>query len=120
MFMRSSSILMMRASISWPMNSLMSLVRRMETWLAGRKTGTPMSTSRPPLIFWMTRPRTVAPSPYSLTIALPAADAVGLALAQQDTPAAFVDALEEDLELVAHVVLVMSSNSLIEMTPSDL
>ena len=29
----------------------MSPGRRMSTWLAGRNTGTPMSTSSPPLIF---------------------------------------------------------------------
>ena len=50
MFMRSASILMIRARIGLPMKSPMSCVRRMSTWLAGRNTGTPMSTSRPPLI----------------------------------------------------------------------
>ena len=34
----------------------------MSTWLAGRKTFTPMSTSRPPLIFRVTLPETTSPS----------------------------------------------------------
>ena len=62
MLRRSSSILRILASISWPMNSPMSPGRRMSTWQAGRKTGTPMSTSRPPLILRMTRPLTASPS----------------------------------------------------------
>ena len=36
--------------------------RRMSTCDAGRKTGTPMSTSRPPLIFLVTLPLTGSPS----------------------------------------------------------
>ena len=36
----------------------------MSTWLAGRKTLTPMSTSRPPLIFLVTAPATTSPSWY--------------------------------------------------------
>ena len=38
--------------------------RRMSTWLAGRKTLTPMSTSRPPLILRVTLPLTTSPSWY--------------------------------------------------------
>ena len=40
----------------------MSCGRRMSTWLAGRKTLTPMSTSRPPLILRVTMPVTTSPS----------------------------------------------------------
>ena len=40
----------------------MSGGRRMSTWLAGRKTLTPMLTSRPPLILRVTRPETTSPS----------------------------------------------------------
>jgi hypothetical protein len=36
--------------------------RRMSTCEAGRKTGTPMSTSRPPLILRITLPLTMSPS----------------------------------------------------------
>ena len=42
----------------------MSEGRRMSTWLAGRKTLTPMSTSRPPLILRVTLPLTTSPSWY--------------------------------------------------------
>ena len=45
------------ASMVRPMYSPMSGGRRMSTWEAGRKTGTPMSTSRPPLILRVTLPR---------------------------------------------------------------
>ena len=40
----------------------MSGGRRMSTWLAGRKTLTPMLTSRPPLILRVTVPVTTSPS----------------------------------------------------------
>ena len=40
----------------------MSAGRRMSTWLAGRKTFTPMSTSSPPLILRVTMPVTTSPS----------------------------------------------------------
>ena len=40
----------------------MSGGRRMSTWLAGRNTFTPMSTSRPPLILRVTMPVTTSPS----------------------------------------------------------
>jgi hypothetical protein len=55
MLRRSSSILRISARMVLPMNSPMSLGRRTSTCEAGRKTGTPMSTSRPPLIFRMPR-----------------------------------------------------------------
>ena len=42
----------------------MSDGRRMSTWLAGRKTLTPISTSRPPLILRVTVPLTTSPSWY--------------------------------------------------------
>ena len=45
-----------------PMYSPMSAGRRMSTCEAGRKTGTPMSTSRPPLILRVTLPETGSPS----------------------------------------------------------
>jgi len=53
---------MISHSISSPMNSFTSRARRMLTWLAGRNAGTPMSISRPPLIFLVTLPWTVSPS----------------------------------------------------------
>ena len=40
----------------------MSAGRRTSTWLAGRKTFTPMSTSSPPLIFRVATPVTTSPS----------------------------------------------------------
>ena len=40
----------------------MSAGRRTSTWLAGKKTFTPMSTSSPPLIFRVARPVTTSPS----------------------------------------------------------
>jgi hypothetical protein len=70
-----------------PMNSPMSCGRRISTCEAGRKTGTPMSTSRPPLIFACTLPSTMSPSLVVSTIALPVDDAVGLALGELDQPA---------------------------------
>ena len=48
--------------MSRPIQSLISPGRRMSTWLAGRNTGTPMSTSNPPLIFLVTLPWTGSPS----------------------------------------------------------
>ncbi len=68
MFLRSASIFRIFASISRPMNSPMSPGRRMSTCDAGRNTGYPMSTSSPPLIFRMTRPRTVSPSFFVSTM----------------------------------------------------
>jgi hypothetical protein len=53
---------------------------------AGRKTGTPMSTSRPPLILRMTLPFDDVAFGLGLDDALPAADAVGLALGELDEP----------------------------------
>ena len=62
MFRRSSSILRMTASMLRPIQSEISPGRRMSTCDAGRNTGTPMSTSRPPLIFFVTLPETGSPS----------------------------------------------------------
>ena len=102
MFMRASSILMMRASISLPMNSPMSPVRRIvDLATPGRNTGTPMSTSRPPLILRRHAPLTTSPSLVRRDDALPAADAVGLALRELGEPARGPAVLEEDLDLLA-------------------
>jgi len=57
-----TSILRIFASIFRPTYSPTSEGRRMSTWLAGRNTGTPMSTSSPPLIFRETTPSTTSPS----------------------------------------------------------
>ena len=62
MLRRSSSILRITASIFRPIQSEISPGRRISTWLAGRNTGTPISTSRPPLIFLVTLPVTGSPS----------------------------------------------------------
>ncbi len=62
MLRRSVSILSTLARTSRPMYSPMSPGRRTSTWEAGRNTGTPMSTSRPPLILRITRPSTTSPS----------------------------------------------------------
>ena len=58
----STSILRILHSTSLPMNRLMSPGLRISTCEAGRKTGTPISTSRPPLIRRMTLPLTTSPS----------------------------------------------------------
>jgi hypothetical protein len=48
-----------------PIQSLISPGRRMSTCDAGRNTGTPMSTSRPPLIFLVTLPATGRPPSWT-------------------------------------------------------
>ncbi len=67
MLRRSSSILRILQVSRRPMKSAISPGRRMSTWLAGRKTGTPMSTSRPPLILRITVPVTTSPSSWWVT-----------------------------------------------------
>ena len=62
MFLRSRSILRISARTLRPMKSPTSPGRRTSTCEAGRKTATPMSTSRPPLIFLVTMPSTTSPS----------------------------------------------------------
>ena len=55
----------------------------MSTWLAGRKTLTPMSTSKPPLILRVTVPVTMSSFVDGLHDLQPRLDLFGLALAQQ-------------------------------------
>ncbi len=62
MLRRPSSILRIMHWMSRSMYSAMSLGRRISTWLAGRKTLTPMSTSRLPLILRVTQPETTSSS----------------------------------------------------------
>ena len=59
---RDSSILRITHWIFCPTKAPMSCGRRMSTWLAGRKTLTPMLTSSPPLILRRTSPVTTSSS----------------------------------------------------------
>src|ERR1043166_1201700 len=68
MFILFSSILRILHSTSLPRNSPMSSTRRTSTCEAGRNTGTPTSTSRPPLIFRTTRPLMTSPSLFDVMI----------------------------------------------------
>ena len=101
MFRRSLSILRILASIFCPMYSPMSAGRRMSTWLAGRNTGTPMSTSSPPLILRVTLPLDDVAFLVLLDDPLPAADAVGLALGEHHQAAVALDLLQQHLDLLA-------------------
>ena len=62
MFRPSISILRILQSTSLPMNLLISPGFLISTCEAGKKTGTPMSTSNPPLIRRITLPLTTSPS----------------------------------------------------------
>ena len=68
MLRRSASIFRILHLMRSPMYVETSAGRRISTWLAGKKTGTPMSTSRPPLILRLTRPSTTSPSAYVFKI----------------------------------------------------
>ena len=81
--------------------SPMSAGRRMSTWLAGRKTLTPMLTSRPPLILRVTTPVTMSPSLYLLDDLFPLLLAAGLAMAQHDGAAVVLDRFQQHLDLLA-------------------
>ncbi len=70
----------------------MSAGRRISTWLAGRNTLTPISTSRPPLILRVTMPVTTSSLVDGLHHLQPGFDLLGLALAEGDHAARFVDA----------------------------
>ncbi len=120
MFIRGSSILMIRASMSLPMNSPMSFVRRIATWLAGRKTGTPMSTSRPPLIFLSTRPRTVSPSLWDWTMRSQPRMRSALRLERTMPPPPSSTDSRSTSMMSPTSNSVASENSDREMTPSDL
>ncbi len=67
-FLPSTSILRILHLISLPMNLLMSPGFRISTCDAGRNTGTPISTSRPPLIRRITLPVTISSSFFVLII----------------------------------------------------
>ena len=68
---------------------------------AGRNTGTPMSTSRPPLIFLVTLPETGSPSFLRLHDGFPVDDPISLALGDADGVVFIINVFDEDLDHVA-------------------
>jgi hypothetical protein len=80
--------------------------RRMSTCEAGRKTGTPISTSKPPLIFLVTLPETGSPFLLGLHDGFPVDDAISLALADLHQTGVAFDVFEQDLDLVADLDVV--------------
>ncbi len=74
----------------------------MSTWLAGRKTLTPMSTSRPPLIFRVALPLTTSPSWYvEITISQARIDA--LPAGEHDLAGLVLHPLKQDFDAIARL-----------------
>ena len=78
----------------------MSAGRRISTWLAGRNTLTPMSTSRPPLILRVTDAGDDVVLVDGLHDLEPGFDLLGLALAQGDHAARFFGAAEDVFDVL--------------------
>ena len=79
----------------------MSAGRRISTWLAGRKTFTPMSTSKPPLILRVTSAGDDVAFLVLGDDVFPFLLPLGLAVGQDDGAALVLDGLEQHLDLVA-------------------
>ena len=106
MLRRSRSILRISASIVRPMYSPMSAGRRMSTCDAGRNTGTPMSTSKPPLILRVTLPAHRIAFFLRFDDLVPAGDAVGLALGDHHHAGIGFDLFQENGDFIADFDIV--------------
>ena len=75
----------------------------MSTWLAGRKTLTPISTSRPPLILRVTFPLTTSPSWYLEMTISQARIRCAFLRERTISPVSSSMPFEEDLDVVARL-----------------
>ena len=114
----STSILRILLSISFPINLLISPGRLISTCEAGRKTGTPISTSKPPLIRLMTLPLTISPSfLVSIIVSQPLMRSALRLLNGMSSPAESISSSRTSTSLPGSISSELS-NSLASTTPS--